>query len=350
MERLEVKNSYSAHECAIHLARYNFAKQFCKNKRVLDISCGEGYGSYILSLSGSKEVVGIDISEETISIAKKNYKSDNLKYIVSDASVLKDFDDNYFDLIVSFETIEHLKDVNEYLKEIKRVAKKDAIIVISCPNDYYYYPTEEEYNEFHKKKYTFNDFKSVTESILGKYVQYFMGMETMGYININPKEMKDVNTNLAMLRTNDLLETIKLSSEHKLDFNICNYYIGIWNASVIKENATVFPYMYTDWKESSNILKKDVNELSNLVEDYKKNYQLLNDERQKLIEETQKLHEEKKALIQEINKLKQLNTILYNKNEEAIKHNMMNYEYLNAILNSRSYKLAQMIRKIMRRK
>lgn len=180
MERLEVKGSYSAHECAIHLARYNFAKQFCKDKRVLDISCGEGYGSYILSLAGSKEVVGLDISEETILTAKKNYKSDNLNYLVSDAGALKDLKDNYFDLIVSFETIEHLNEVDNYLKEIQRVAKNDAIIIISCPNDYYYYPTEEEFNEFHKRKYTFNDFKILTESILGKKVEYFLGMETMG--------------------------------------------------------------------------------------------------------------------------------------------------------------------------
>lgn len=160
---------------------------------------------------------------------------------------------------------------------------------------------------------------------------------------LTPQKMKNIDTNLEMLKINDSLETIKLSPLHELDFNICNYYIGIWNANEIEENATVFPYMYTDWKESSNILKQDVQNLLKLIEEDKKNYENLNIENQKLKEEQQKTNKE-------IQKVKQLNTILYNKNQEILKDHVKTYEYLNAILNSKSYKLIQLIRKILRRK
>lgn len=363
MERLEVKNNYSSHECAIHMARYNFAKQFCNNKKILDISCGEGYGSYILASCGSEEVVGIDISEETINLAKKNYKLDNLKYKVSDASVLKDFKDNYFDLIVSFETIEHLSEVKKYLKEIKRVSKKDAIIIISCPNDYYYY-ADEESNEYHKRKYKFEEFKLLTESILGDNVKYYLGMETMGYINIQPEGIISIDNNMQVLKTNDLLETVKIAPVNEVNSDICNYYIGIWNASEIKENAVIFPYMYTDWKESSDILMNDVKNLSKLVKEEQKNYEILKGQNEVLAQENKKFIEAIEKSAKEIKKLEQLNTILYNKNQEIRKLNVNlydenqkifqdhknTYNYLNAILNSKSYKLVQFFRKILRRK
>ena len=58
-----------------HLIRYELAKEFVKDKTVLDIACGSGYGTKILAEAGAREVEGIDISEEAIISARKNYEN-----------------------------------------------------------------------------------------------------------------------------------------------------------------------------------------------------------------------------------------------------------------------------------
>src|SRR5437870_2487376 len=59
-----------------HVHRYRFAKRFVRNKRVLDIACGEGYGAFGLLRAGSASVVGVDISEEACANARQKYGID----------------------------------------------------------------------------------------------------------------------------------------------------------------------------------------------------------------------------------------------------------------------------------
>ena len=65
IERLDIseKNKYSATEASIHLTRYLTAKKFIQGKTVLDIACGEGYGSYLMKKWGAKTVQGVDIDQ-----------------------------------------------------------------------------------------------------------------------------------------------------------------------------------------------------------------------------------------------------------------------------------------------
>ena len=58
-----------------HIHRYKFALNYVKSKKILDIACGEGYGSNILS-SEAEKVLGIDISSESINYAKNKYFKD----------------------------------------------------------------------------------------------------------------------------------------------------------------------------------------------------------------------------------------------------------------------------------
>src|SRR5213594_386797 len=62
-----------------HLHRYAFATQFVRNKRVLDLASGEGYGSHLLAKT-AKQVVGIDIDEQAVRHAANNYIKPNLEY------------------------------------------------------------------------------------------------------------------------------------------------------------------------------------------------------------------------------------------------------------------------------
>jgi len=68
-----------------HLERYYFAKGFVKNKNVLDIASGTGYGTNILS-EVSKTVCGGDISKEAIKLAKKSFNNKKVTFKVLDAT------------------------------------------------------------------------------------------------------------------------------------------------------------------------------------------------------------------------------------------------------------------------
>ncbi|MEO7916253.1 MAG: class I SAM-dependent methyltransferase, partial [Dokdonella sp.] len=91
-----------------HWHRYAFARSFCAGKRVLDAACGEGYGSNLLA-DVAAEVVGVDLSEQAIKHARARYGTrQNLRFESADATALPDLGER-FDIIVSFETLEHLQ-------------------------------------------------------------------------------------------------------------------------------------------------------------------------------------------------------------------------------------------------
>lgn len=115
----------------IHFKRYQTAARFVKGKRVLDIACGTGYGSQILCLAGARAVVGVDVCPETVLYAKKHYQEDNLEFVCADA---EQFDcSEPFDVIVSFETIEHLHHPDKFLERIHRLLVPQGDLLLSAP-------------------------------------------------------------------------------------------------------------------------------------------------------------------------------------------------------------------------
>ena len=113
--------------------RYVWAAQFAKGGIVLDIGCGSGYGANYLLNCGAKEVVGGDMSEEAIEYAAKHYQRDTLHFLLLDAQRLS-FPDRCFDVIVSFELIEHLPRAADFLSECRRVLKDNGTFICSTPN------------------------------------------------------------------------------------------------------------------------------------------------------------------------------------------------------------------------
>jgi ubiquinone/menaquinone biosynthesis C-methylase UbiE len=145
-----------------HLHRYYFAKDFIKGRRVLDVACGEGYGSWILSETAA-EVVGVDIASDAISHARARYAAPNLRFIEGSAAELP-FEDGIFDAVVSFETIEHLTFHREMMSEIKRVLKGNGILIISSPNKQYYSVEPGYVNPFHVKELFRHEFTGLVKS------------------------------------------------------------------------------------------------------------------------------------------------------------------------------------------
>ena len=174
-------NAPNAMYAAEHLSRYAVLAPFVAGKRVLDIACGEGYGSWFLKEWGAAEVVGVDISEDAITAAQKNFGRDGVRYLVGDACKAQEFLDHAsFDIIVSFETVEHVADPLGFLEGLRTLAAINAGFFISCPNDYVSMSLDKS-NPFHLRKYTFEEFQDLSEGVLGKGDQWLLGTNVQGY-------------------------------------------------------------------------------------------------------------------------------------------------------------------------
>lgn len=137
-----------------HVHRYAFARRYAAGRRVLDAACGEGYGSAILA-GAAREVVGVDIDPATVAHARTSYASvRNLSFVEGSAAELP-LPDASVDLVVSFETIEHLEagDQPRMLAEFARVLADDGTLVLSAPNRPEYSESRGYVNPFHRHEH-----------------------------------------------------------------------------------------------------------------------------------------------------------------------------------------------------
>jgi 2-polyprenyl-3-methyl-5-hydroxy-6-metoxy-1,4-benzoquinol methylase len=146
-----------------HTNRYRWASQFVSGKKVLDIACGSGKGSNILAKEGqAKKVVGCDIDSKAIRYASIRNKHENISFVANDA---QRFDDGEkYDVIISFETIEHIPDVEAYLTRMKSLLAEHGSFYVSTPiscRDLDSTPL----NPFHLREWGFRPF----QKLLGKY-------------------------------------------------------------------------------------------------------------------------------------------------------------------------------------
>jgi 2-polyprenyl-3-methyl-5-hydroxy-6-metoxy-1,4-benzoquinol methylase len=119
-----------------HLARYAFASaHFPASGRVLDAACGLGYGAALISrASAGREVLGIDIDPASVAYARRHFGGDNrVAFETYDVLDLSRLPAASFDAIASFETVEHVADAAQLLRELHRVAKPNATIIASVP-------------------------------------------------------------------------------------------------------------------------------------------------------------------------------------------------------------------------
>jgi len=115
-----------------HLSRYEFAHQFAKDKVVLDAACGTGYGSALMS-EVAKWVDGVDISHATTEWARKVYGNKGIAFHTACVEFTP-FERDTFDLVTSFETLEHTLSPATALWEFVRVMKPDGVGIFSVPN------------------------------------------------------------------------------------------------------------------------------------------------------------------------------------------------------------------------
>lgn len=146
-----------------HIHRYKFAIPYVKGKRVLDIACGEGYGSSAIMKAGATKVIGVDISKDTCYYAKAKYKID----VLLGSAERIPLADNSVDVIVSFETIEHLQDPEEFLQESLRILTFDGLLIVSTPNRLLFDSRGE--NNFHVSEMSKHEFVKIISKYYPKF-------------------------------------------------------------------------------------------------------------------------------------------------------------------------------------
>jgi len=149
-----------------HMAAYEYAAQFCAGKTVLDIGCGEGYGSEVLARNARK-VIGIDYSKEAIARCKELYKQSTIEFVCSDINSFE-----YgpaIDVICAFQFIEHLRDPRIFLSKAAQLLGHKGIFLLSTPNRI----ASLVRHPYHFREYNQEELKRLLE-------QYFNSIEISG--------------------------------------------------------------------------------------------------------------------------------------------------------------------------
>lgn len=333
-----------------HFHRYLLARDLVKGKNILDIASGEGYGSALMAEQASS-VIGVDISEEAVSLAKEKYRRENLEYRVGRASAIP-VDSASIDAVISFETIEHLTEQETMLEEIKRVLRPGGFLIISSPDKEEYSDIPGYANEYHVKELYKEDFQDLITRHF-KHADFYGQRVELGSIIAKKKGASFISFERngdSFTKTDGLshaLYWIAIASDTNIpniDNSILKHSIELSNAVLTREgeiknltedvsNKTAYlDEVKKALLETQDVLNKTQQALDSLVNDfrtsqnaYKENQQALEEQLQKQIHITEKVTEEKNTLQEQY--------LIYKGKFEQI-------------INSRSWKLTKPLRDI----
>lgn len=138
------KTACDPRDLQAHLARYEWAKQFCKDKIVLDAACGSGYGTKMLA-EVAEHVHGIDRSAAAVQYAWQHYAVPNNGFEERSVYAIVRIPTR-FDVVASFETIEHLRKPERFVKQVYDALNEGGLFLVSAP--------EGSYSEWHVWDFT----------------------------------------------------------------------------------------------------------------------------------------------------------------------------------------------------
>lgn len=263
----------SVHGVIEHLHRYAIAQKITKNKVVLDIASGEGYGSFLLSKNAAK-VFGVDIDEGSINHAKVKYAaSKNIEFSVGSTDAIP-LEDSSVDVVISFETIEHHDKHNLMMKEVSRVLKTDGVLLISSPEKSIYSKRDPN-NPYHIRELTLNEFSDLLKRNF-KNVKLFNQRFVIGSLIHLIDQDCESKFNLFdgdYLQIRDKLDEDDFYNKSYFNLAICsnvnnNDYLEVGSSvfngvRVVKEEIDVLKESYE--KQYNNILSTESFKLGNSI-------------------------------------------------------------------------------------
>jgi ubiquinone/menaquinone biosynthesis C-methylase UbiE len=147
-----------------HLYAYRFAEQFATGNTVLDLGCGTGYGTNELSTTACN-TIGLDIWRKGLRYCSLKYGA--RAFFIAASGTTLPFKDNSFDLVISFQVIEHIppKVVQLYLSEIRRILKDNGVFIVATPNRRLrLLPLQKPWNKDHTKEYDSQSLENLLKS------------------------------------------------------------------------------------------------------------------------------------------------------------------------------------------
>jgi len=157
---------------------------------VLDVACGEGYGAAHLAEVASS-VTGIDIDAETIEHARAAHPRDNLRFVEGSVDALPIDEDRAFDLVTSFETIEHVDEPSQlaFVREVRRVLRDDGVFVVSSPDRRTYSDERASRNPYHVRELDLDELHDVLRPHFRHIAFLKQGVHGVSYIHpIEPSD------------------------------------------------------------------------------------------------------------------------------------------------------------------
>lgn len=147
-----------------HLARYLFAAHFVAGRSVVDLCCGNGYGSNLLLAAGAVRVRGIDVAENAIAAARRHYPAPEFEVAAADGPL----DLGGYDVSVCFEGIEHVADPDRLLANMAGT----GLALVSSPNADFF-PGGFSGNPHHRREWTRDEFQAVLSRHFSEVRMYF---------------------------------------------------------------------------------------------------------------------------------------------------------------------------------
>ncbi len=161
IERIEPNTKEWNLYYANHIVRYIFVSdEFKKNNfnSILDIASGVGYGTNFLAKNGFNNIIGVEISDDSLNIAKTQFANENIKFIKDDCNNLKIVNRQKFDGIVCLETLEHLKNYSYFVEQLFNMLNNNGVLVISTPNILLTKHHSKKDWHYHEKEFTPQEF------------------------------------------------------------------------------------------------------------------------------------------------------------------------------------------------
>lgn len=186
-ERIYVETMTDTENLERHISRYEFANNFISpNSLILDIACGSGYGSNILSKANN--VIGIDNSQEAIEYAKKTYKG-NINFICTSIEHVV-FEEDKFDAIVCLETLEHLyySTALNFLLKATSWVRTNGVFILSSPMLRYKDGKSYITNPFHVNEMPRKDLLLLLNELFYNYSKFFFHQEETKFLPLNNED------------------------------------------------------------------------------------------------------------------------------------------------------------------